>query len=114
MLPMEKATLKTRIIDDMRGLEVHVEELKTLSAPETPDCSVGRLGRMGGLASRAVNEAALQSAMTRLIGLRRVMACIDSPEFGLCEECGERIPIKRLMAMPETRFCVHCAQMVQG
>lgn len=114
MMPVEKARLKRRIVDDMAGLEAHVEELKTLAAPEAPDCSVGRLGRMGGLASRAVNEAALKTAMARLIGLRRVLACIDSPEFGLCEECGEEIGHKRLMAMPETRFCVHCAQNVHG
>lgn len=114
MMPMEKATLKRRIMDDMAGLEAHVEELKTLAAPEAPDCAVGRLGRMGGLASRAVNQAALDTAMARLIGLRRVLACIDSPEFGLCEECGEEIGPRRLMAMPETRFCVRCAQIVHG
>lgn len=114
MRSMEKTTLKRRIVEDMAGLQARVEELKTLSAPETPDCSVGRLGRMGGLASRAVNEAALKTAMARLVGLRRVLACIDSPEFGLCEECGEEIGAKRLMAMPETRFCVRCAERVYG
>jgi len=114
MLSVEKTLLRKRILEDMTGLEAQVEELKTLAAPEAPDCSVGRLGRMGGLASRAVNEAALKAAMSRLIGLRRVLACIDTPEFGLCEECGEGIGAKRLMAMPETRFCVRCAQNAHG
>ncbi|WP_415713596.1 TraR/DksA family transcriptional regulator [Maridesulfovibrio sp.] len=30
--------------------------------------------------------------------------------FGECEECGEGIPIARLLALPESRFCVHCAE----
>jgi DnaK suppressor protein len=29
-------------------------------------------------------------------------------EFGLCEECGERIPQKRLLIVPEATFCVSC------
>ncbi len=29
-------------------------------------------------------------------------------EFGLCEECGERIPQKRLMIVPEATLCVPC------
>jgi DnaK suppressor protein len=29
-------------------------------------------------------------------------------EFGLCEECGERIPQKRLLIVPEATLCVSC------
>ena len=29
-------------------------------------------------------------------------------EFGLCEECGERIPQKRLLIVPEATLCVPC------
>ncbi|MCP4715287.1 MAG: hypothetical protein GY868_09235, partial [Deltaproteobacteria bacterium] len=34
---------------------------------------------------------------------------IDDPDFGLCAECGEPIPFKRLMIMPGSTLCVGCA-----
>ena len=35
---------------------------------------------------------------------------IDTGEFGICEECGEDIPIKRLEARPVTTMCVRCKE----
>ncbi len=32
----------------------------------------------------------------------------NDEEFGLCEECGEPIPIQRLMVLPDATFCVPC------
>ena len=29
-------------------------------------------------------------------------------EFGICEECGESIPAKRLTVVPWATYCVHC------
>lgn len=34
-------------------------------------------------------------------------------EFGLCEECGEKIPEARLMIMPEATRCVPCQQEME-
>ena len=32
--------------------------------------------------------------------------------FGTCEECGEGIAEKRLLAVPWARFCVHCQEQL--
>lgn len=33
----------------------------------------------------------------------------DAPdEFGLCEDCGDDIPLRRLELMPETSYCAEC------
>jgi len=32
----------------------------------------------------------------------------EDDEFGLCEECGEPIPVARLMVLPEATLCVPC------
>ncbi len=32
----------------------------------------------------------------------------NDEEFGLCEECGEPIPMERLMILPEATYCVPC------
>ena len=35
---------------------------------------------------------------------------IEDGSFGLCEECGEEIAIKRLEARPETNLCIRCKE----
>lgn len=38
---------------------------------------------------------------------------IESGEFGVCEECGEKIPDKRLKANPEAGTCIDCAERLE-
>ena len=60
----------------------------------------------------------LQSFTFRLRGrekvslekIERALAKIDGAEFGLCEECGEEIAVKRLEARPETNLCIRCKE----
>jgi DnaK suppressor protein len=35
---------------------------------------------------------------------------IEGNDFGLCEECGEEIAVKRLEARPETNLCIRCKE----
>ncbi len=36
---------------------------------------------------------------------------IEDGEFGLCEECGEKIGIERLVARPVAVYCFECKQL---
>ena len=33
---------------------------------------------------------------------------LEKGDFGICEECGEAIEVKRLVARPVTTFCIDC------
>ena len=35
---------------------------------------------------------------------------IDDKSYGLCEGCGCKIKIERLMVVPHARMCIHCKQ----
>jgi RNA polymerase-binding transcription factor DksA len=50
------------------------------------------------------NEAYLAGEATE--ALRR----IGNGTFGVCEQCGAKIPIARLDAIPYTRYCLECAE----
>lgn len=39
---------------------------------------------------------------------------VEDGTFGICEECGQPIPDARLDAIPYTRYCVHCADLVDA
>ena len=49
-----------------------------------------------------------------LQGIESLLSRIDhEEEFGICEECGEHIPHKRLLAVPEARLCINCQQELE-
>ncbi len=60
----------------------------------------------------------LQSFTFRLRGREKVfldkiekaLRKIEDGSFGVCEECGEEISIKRLEARPETTLCIRCKE----
>jgi DnaK suppressor protein len=60
----------------------------------------------------------LQSFTFRLRGreksfldkIEKALKKIDEGTFGVCEECGEEISVKRLEARPETTLCIRCKE----
>jgi len=56
-----------------------------------------------GFALRIKNREA------KLIGkIRDALDRLEEGTFGICEACGEEIPLKRLMARPVTTLCIEC------
>ncbi len=60
----------------------------------------------------------LQSFTFRLRGreksfldkINKALERIDNNSFGMCEECGDEISVKRLEARPETTLCIRCKE----
>lgn len=54
-------------------------------------------------------DTSLQEVERReLIAIEKALAKMATGSFGICEDCGEEIPSKRLMVLPEARLCAHC------
>lgn len=43
-----------------------------------------------------------------MIKIKDVLEKIDNGTFGICEECGEEISLKRLRARPMATLCIEC------
>lgn len=43
-----------------------------------------------------------------LQAIERALSKFLNGTFGQCEECGDEIPVKRLLIVPEARLCMHC------
>ena len=82
--------------EDLRHLDENVEiELED----EAQEENISRL--LAGLDERAKAEIdAIDAALTR----------IAAGDYGRCEDCGERIPVERLEALPTTTSCLQCAE----
>ncbi len=109
-----KAKLKENITEKMKAIKEDIASYKLLTKPIAPDNAIGRLTRMEAISSKSINEAALKKAENTLSELERALAKIDNPDFGLCSECEDPIPSARLMVLPETDLCVHCAEDMIG
>src|SRR5689334_19308828 len=54
-------------------------------------------------------DTSLKEAERReLLAVERALAKMATGNFGICEECSEEIPPKRLMVLPEARLCANC------
>ena len=42
--------------------------------------------------------------------IQKALEKIDAGTFGVCDDCGEKISIKRLEARPETTLCIRCKE----
>ena len=46
--------------------------------------------------------------LARLEGIEIALKRMESDDFGYCDECGEAISKKRLLAFPLARMCIKC------
>ncbi len=91
-----------RVTKDIAGLE---EITKPINAEDMDDIT-----RMDAIVTKSVNDAALAACRVRFAGLEYALKRVADPEFGFCIDCGECIPVPRLLAMPEASRCIDCAQ----
>ena len=110
----QKQTVIQSIQQEIANLGKDIPALQQLSKPVAPDNAIGRLTRMEAINSKSINEANLANAKARLARLQHALKMADDPDFGLCMQCDEPIPFKRLMVQPDSSLCVHCAEKVSG
>ena len=101
--------LREKMMGEITSLKKDIPSLESASKPIPPDSSLGRLTRMEMIGTKGISESNLRASKTRLARLEQALKKIDDPEFELCRECEEPIPLGRLMLMPEAILCVNCA-----
>lgn len=60
-----------------------------------------------------MNALLLEHAGEELEQINHALERLRDGEYGHCEECGRRIPMERLRAMPFTTHCVHCREELE-
>ena len=107
---MECDKIKEKILEEIAKTEKQITSYRQNTKPVAPDNAIGRISRMDSIVNKSVLESSLTQAENRLIKLRYALSMVDSPDFGTCVECGEDIPVGRILIMPETTHCVKCAE----
>jgi DnaK suppressor protein len=109
MKATEKQLLLKKLDRKIRVTREKITQMEGMTQPVTPENAIGRLSRMDAINHKSVMEAALRSARTELTSLEYAQRHLDDEDFGLCENCGERIPVSRLLILPGTRTCMKCS-----
>jgi len=64
---------------------------------------------------RGKDIALLENDERRLRRIHEALQAMEDGTYGLCKTCGEAIPIERLEALPDTRYCVeHSPQQIES
>lgn len=105
----EREQLKAKIIETITETENKIAQLEEITQPISPENSLGRISRMDAINNKSVAEATLRTSQKRLTNLKIALSKIDSPDFGNCSRCKRPIQAARLMFMPQSNRCVHCA-----
>ena len=56
----------------------------------------------------AIDDVALSHATTELGQVSAALRRMDEGSYGACQECGETVDERRLLALPATPFCTAC------
>ncbi|MCA1743412.1 MAG: TraR/DksA C4-type zinc finger protein [Desulfovibrionales bacterium] len=106
-----KEQIKEQISKQLQDLTEEIKDMEERSQTVNLDEPIGRLSRMDSITNQGIALSSLNKAKIRLTRLEMALKRIDEDdEFGYCENCGEDIAIKRLMALPESTLCIHCAK----
>jgi DnaK suppressor protein len=54
-----------------------------------------------------------ESEKRALANIEEAITRIDDGSYGLCDECGQPIPEKRLLALPHAKYCVACQEKME-
>lgn len=99
------------------GLRVRLAELRDSEAelrrPPERGSNIGFGKRIGDGTNEAIsrfNEVGVAGSLDALEGrVTRALAKLAEGSYGVCDECGEPIPVGRLRAAPESVFCLRHA-----
>ena len=75
---------------------------------------VGRLSRVDALQQQQMAISTRHHNKERLRLVHRALADLSAGEYGYCAKCDEEIAYQRLLAKPESKFCITCQQSIDA
>jgi DnaK suppressor protein len=108
MKARERVEIAAIIDNKLKEIVLEKKKLAEMCRPIAPDNAIGRLSRMEAINEKSVNEAALNLLKIKERKLLKAQEKVLEEDFGICLECEEEIPLKRMKLLPESIVCVNC------
>ena len=97
---------RRKIVSDMDKL---VKESNELGKDGTPDIG----DEASDLSNRQLLLSLNEADRAKLMEIDEALERIEEGTYGICEECGEPISIKRLEVKPTAIYCVECKSRLE-
>ena len=109
----ELERLKIRLLEERRkilnDIEKLVQESNELGKDGTPDIG----DEASDLSSRQLLLSLNEADRNKLREIDEALERIEEGTYGICEECGEPISLKRLEVKPTAIYCVECKSRLE-
>ena len=99
---------RARVVSEIEYTEEEIAALQEQTGAERQDEGMG--GSASFTLDREVGRALDDNAERILKAIDEALARIEAGTYGICTNCGERIPEGRLEARPYADVCIDCAR----
>ncbi len=113
--------MRKRLEEKQAELQQHIASLT--GSPEQPEDAIQASDGVVEPEEEAVDleetdveQAILDNEQALLVEVQQALARIDNGTYGMCSNCGQPIPEKRLEAIPWATLCLTCEskQVAEG
>jgi len=104
----QKQTFKKCIDEEITILASEIETIRSAVYPEKGKGPSDKVAHISFKQEQHIHLQRYDEARKRLNRLKAAYLKIDTPEYGICRECEEPIPVERLKLLPESQYCVSC------
>ena len=108
MTQEEKQIFKKIIDEQIQELSAEIGAIKKALYPERGEGPSDKVAHLNFKLDQSIHIQRHEETTKRLNRLKHAYLKIDTPEYGICKECEENIPLERLRLMPESVYCVAC------
>jgi DnaK suppressor protein len=98
--------IREEIVGQLRQRGVSAQEIGQDGIQDIGDESVT-------ISNRHLLMSLGQNERAKLMEVDEALDRIENGYFGICEECEEPIPLKRLEVMPDARYCIRCQEALE-
>ena len=105
--------LESLLLHSESDLQEQLQISKTATEVVTLDqTTVGRISRMDAMQQQSMAVSTREKALSKLKRVQFALRAIANDEYGYCQQCEEAIAFQRLLAQPETIFCISCQEKI--
>src|SRR2546430_13216869 len=112
-MAIDLAVMRKRLEEKQAEIQQHIAALRGSPAPPEDAISASEgvvepEEEAVDLEETDVDQALLDNEKTLLVEVLQALARIHNGTYGICTNCGQPIPEKRLEALPWATLCVVC------
>ena len=118
-MAIDLAVMRKRLETKQAELQQHIATL--IGTPTQPEDSIQASDGVlepeeeaVDLEESDVDQTILNNEKTLLVEVQQALARIDNGTYGICSNCGQPIPEKRLEAIPWATLCVACESKLRS